>query len=425
MKKTIILILFYFLNQLILTAEISLFDCIDSALENSFEIKNADKNVIIYKSKKLNNLYDFIPDVTAYSSAKRDIDGNDIGTNNISVSENLYLFDERFFNYKLTNLDYQKEKLNFQEERQSTVLDILQLYSDLLTLRETLDYYHNSAEFYNTEMEFIREMMKTGKRTELDLYSTEIELKNAELNITRTENDLVKKLLELSQKTGKIYKNTTQFSDITDLIPLQIGNISFENNLDWGKMILTRKQRKIEKNIYFKRIFPDLYVNGYYNWRDVKYWKDADKMFDYEGNFIIRDQETDYWEISLNISYSLSSFAKKLTDYHISKIRLKQEDFNLASLQQNLQKELESRRLDLNLKQDEIEIGLQKLALAEKKFQLVLEKFRSGLVSFLDFKTTHNETLNARIELLQARYDYIIAFAEWQKVKGERIFGRY
>lgn len=425
MKKTIILVLFSLLNLLLIAEEITLFDCIDAALKNSYQIKNAEQNVKIYRSENLNKLFDFIPDITAYANAKHDIDGNDIGTNNISISENLYLFDERFPNYKLSNLDYHNEKFNYIQQIQSTVLEILQIYSEILILKESMDYYMNSAEFYTNETEFVKEMIKTGKRTKLDLYSTQIEQKNAELNITKTQNDIEKKLLELSQKTGKVFYQETIFSDINNLLPTEIGSISYENNLDWKMSKFTKKRRKIEKNIYLKRIFPDLYVNGYYNWRNIKYWKDAEQTYDYEGNFIIRDQETKYWEVSLNLSYSLGSFAQKLNDYSISKRRLKQEEFNLNYLQQELQKELASKKLDLELKQDEIKICIQKLALAEKKLVLTKERFRLGLISFLDFKTTFNETLNAKIELLQTRYDYIIAFAEWKMAKGEKILGRY
>ena len=127
----------------------------------------------------------------------------------------------------------------------------------------------------------------------------------------------------------------------------------------------------------------------------------------------------------MNLSYSLGSFAQKLNNYSISKRRLKQKELNLNYLQQELQKELASKKLDLELKQDEIIIHIQKFALAEKKLVLTQERFRLGLISFLDFKTTHNETLNAKIELLQARHYYIVAFAEWQIAKGEKIFGRY
>lgn len=425
MKKIILIILFSLLNLLLIAEEITLFDCIDAALENSYDINNAEQNVRIKHSENLNRLFDFIPEVSAYANAKRDIDGNEIETNNISISENLFLFDERFPNYKLSRLDFHNEELNYLKQEQSTVLKILQLYSEILLSKESLDYYLNSAEFYNNEIEFITEMIKAGKRTELDLYSTQIEQKNAELNITKTQNSIEKILLELTQQTGKNFNNETVFSDINNLQPTEIGSISYDNNLDWKISNFTKKRKKIEKNVYLKRIFPDFYVSGYYNQRNIKYRKDANQTYDYEGNFIIRDQETKYWEVSLNLSYSLGSFVQKLNDYSISKRRLKQKELNLNYLQQELQKELASKKLDLELKQDEIIIHIQKFALAEKKLVLTQERFRLGLISFLDFKTTHNETLNAKIELLQARHYYIVAFAEWQIAKGEKIFGRY
>ncbi len=113
MKKVIIIILFSLLNLLLIAEETTLFDCIDAALENSYDIQNAEQNVNIYRSENLNKLLDFIPDITTSANAKRDIDGNEIETNNISISENLFLFDERFPNYKLSRLDFHNEKLNY------------------------------------------------------------------------------------------------------------------------------------------------------------------------------------------------------------------------------------------------------------------------------------------------------------------------
>ena len=304
-------------------------------------------------------------------------------------------------------------------------MEILQLYADILILKKSWDYYQNSSEFYQNEIEFIEEMMKSGKKTELDLFSTQIELKNSELNISQTQNEIEKKLMELSYKTGKNLHRKMNFPDISNLIPAEIEDNSFEKSFEWKISGLSKKSRKIEKNIYLKRIFPDLYLNGYYNWRNVKYWKDANQTYDYEGNFIIRDQETKYWEVSLNLSYSLGSFAQKLNDYAISKRRLKQQEFEQKSLEETLQTELAGKKLDLKLKQDEIDICNEKLTLSEKKLTLSQEKFRLGLISFLDFKTAFNETLNARLELLQVKYDLIIAYAEWQKIKGEKIFGKY
>ncbi len=425
MKIVITIILFCLPLLSLISEEISLFDCIDAALINSYELQSAEQNVKISASEKLDKLYSFFPDISAYSNAKRDIDGNEIGTNNLSVSENLYLFDERFSNYTLSNLDYKKEKLNYEEQKQTIVLEILQLYADILILKKSWDYYQNSSEFYQNEIEFIEEMMKSGKKTELDLFSTQIELKNSELNISQTQNEIEKKLMELSYKTGKNLHRKMNFPDISNLIPAEIEDNSFEKSFEWKISGLSKKSRKIEKNIYLKRIFPDLYLNGYYNWRNVKYWKDANQTYDYEGNFIIRDQETKYWEVSLNLSYSLGSFAQKLNDYAISKRRLKQQEFEQKSLEETLQTELAGKKLDLKLKQDEIDICNEKLTLSEKKLTLSQEKFRLGLISFLDFKTAFNETLNARLELLQVKYDLIIAYAEWQKIKGEKIFGKY
>ena len=69
MKIVITIILFCLPLLSLISEEISLFDCIDAALINSYELQSAEQNVKISASEKLDKLYSFFPDISAYSNA--------------------------------------------------------------------------------------------------------------------------------------------------------------------------------------------------------------------------------------------------------------------------------------------------------------------------------------------------------------------
>ncbi len=404
---------------------IDIHDCISASLNNSTILHNEEYRLKNLEGAKAKAWLAFVPQASLYSSANYDIDGNQYGSAGITVSENIYLLDDRWSSLKLAGLDLDREQIEYKKLRNDLILETVQLYTNLLIQIKKIEYYQQAFLSYEQEINYIKELIPVGAKTELDLYSAEIELQNLQLDIDRTRNESDKIMLELNHKTDLDLERETDFSDI------EPGSTGFdqvfdhEKHFNWQKQELTNLMMKVARKRNLLNLLPDLYLNGYYNWKYQKYWEDKAKLYDFEGNFISRDQEQDYWEVSLNLSFPLGSLSERLYDYKTSQRNYRIEMNNTFSLEQDLTRELQSKQSDLQLKQKELEIGRNKLDLTEKKLDLTRERYYSGLISFYDYNTAKSEFLSAQIALIETKYSYLIILAEYQNLSGGLLLEKY
>jgi len=405
--------------------ELSLENCLDAALSNNVELKSAKLNLQNSAAEHSSDLYDFLPSAQLYSSAKYDIDENQIGTVGFSASTSYYLFDDRHATARLSKLSYKSQQESYLLSKYTVVQKVISLYSEVLQLEKSVELYENSVEIYSSEEGFIKELLKVGKRNELDLYSTQIELQNARLNLSQTKNSLRKKKLELGREVGFEIGEGAHFVLSENLLKSNLNEGSLSNNPDLKIEENSLKQSKVTKFNSFKNLFPQFYLSGFYSKAQVEYWEDSLELYDADGNFIDRSNVQENWEVSLNASFSFGDFIQKYKRNSINKRNLRKQKYNLDLATQQKEDELIAQKMDLELKSEEIKIVTKKLELAEKKFQLSQERFRRGLISFLDYKTSMNEKINASLELLSTENAYLLEMVEWQKLNGQKVLGRY
>jgi len=425
MRKLNLIVILLLLLVGLSARELSLENCLDAALGNNVELKSAKLTLQNSAAEHSSDWFDFMPSAQLYSSAKYDIDGNQIGTVGLSASASYYIFDDRLAQARLSKLSLKTQRESYLLSKYAVLQKVISLYSDVLQLEKSVELYENSVEIYSSEEGFIKELLKVGKRNELDLYSAQIELQNARLNLSQTQNSLRKKKLELGREVGFEIGEGAHFVMSEDLLESTLTEGSLSHNPDLRIEQNSLKQNKITKFNSVKNLFPQFYVSGYYSKEQVKYWEDSLELYDTDGNFIDRSNIQENWQLSLNASFSFGDIMQKLKRNSINKRNVRKQKYNLNLVTQQKEDELISQKMDLELKLEEIEIVTKKQELAEKKFQLSQERFRRGLISFLDYKTSMNEKINASLELLSSKNAYLLEIIKWQKLNGQKVLGRY
>jgi outer membrane protein TolC len=404
--------------------EVTLEDCIEAGLEHSGLVRQAELEWQNARLAKITGRLNFLPDVNAYAQNSYGKSGDLLFSKNLSFYQKIELFDERFYQLKSTSIEENISKLKFQEAKRNLIIEITESYTDLLLLKKKLMVYQNSFEIYEKEVLFLKEMLKSGTKTEIDLYSAQIEEQNAILQIKRTEREMENILKGLNRNTGLSLQSES----------LRDASISYEN---WDKEISPEQNYQVVNSLQqvelaktnlkksFKNLLPTLSLEGNYEWSDWDYLKEKNKSYDSFGNYINPDLRTTDWTVSLTLSYPFGSFFQRRNAYSIAKNQAKKsviqhEDYFLETTDL-----FEDAKLDLSLKQEELKIFEQKNELATKKFLLAQAKFRSGMIDFLEFKTAENEKASSEIDLQKAQYDLMISYVKWQKISGEKLFGRY
>lgn len=422
----------YFINIIIIVqitlltgAEIDIFTCINAALDSSLEISNSRLELENIRDEKSRICMELIPQMELYSQLRYDIDGNRIGINGFYIKGELAFGDDRIVNIR--KLHYQK--LNVQTESQNYVRDevihIISLYTDVISGQRELEYYRNMKSLYENETAYLRGMTQGGNNSGFDLAAAELELRYYELRIEEVRNELEAAILELNQETGLSLQTEDSYREpliVCDDIYQSSEITSAPELLVQGNVL---KQSRLMMSLYRKALYPGFFLSAYYGWEIARYWEDSDKLYDFEGNYITRDQMRNYWEVSLNLNYPLGELAKNITEYRIASRKVQKEMNKYKYIENFLTRDIEKGRIDLIIRKKQIELDMDKAELVRQKSELAKARFHAGLISFLDFHDSNNELLEICLDLLDSRFSFLVKLAEWQKLRGERIFNRY
>ncbi len=414
MKKTLILLIFL-LCFLALRAKVTLFECIDAALKNSIEIKikKSELNDKLYSYQ--NSVYSFLPSIIASKTLSKGINNLKTENDNLSITGELSLFDNRIWNYKSAKLNLEQSKLDYDKQKRDIIIRVTKDFLMLNLLNEKLNYYQNIIKDYKEQLRFTKRLLNSGNKTEFDLYSIEIELENNKIEYENVKNEISETMSELNYLTGLSLKNSDDLKKF---------NIQTENNLEKSTLekayqLLSAKilvkDAKINKYSMLTNLLPSVYLQGSFS--------HSESSNKYE--ILNRENWTKYWEVSLNFKFDFGNFLRNYNNYRRAKCLIYQRNMAFKKNKMLLEMNIENKKRLILTKKKQISIDTKKLKFLTEKFKLAQNKFKNGLMDFFMYKETANELLSAKIALINDQKDYLINLIEYRNLQGKKIFEKY
>ena len=124
------------------------------------------------------------------------------------------------------------------------------------------------------------------------------------------------------------------------------------------------------------------------------------------------------WNLNFNLSYPLfNGFSREATivraEYSTRVARLQEDDARLASRQ-----ETDAALRSLETSELAIEIAGEAVAVADEDLRVTRERYRVSVAIILDVVTSQIAADQARLDLVNARYDYVLARAQLEAILG-------
>ncbi len=415
MKKNLILMVMLSFFSVILNAEVSLFDCIDAALQKSYDVKIKKMEIQKSKYQLQNSKAAFLPSIELsknVSNTNGDYKNTD---NSIVASTRLNIFDKRFSNCKTSKIALEESELDYEKQKDDTIISVVDNYLTINLLREKSHYYENLLSDYQKQKQFINELIKSGSKTLFDLYSIEIEIKNSEIELEKTQNEMEKTIEQLNFLTGLSIKNMSDFKDV-DFKNIKLPqNKSYEKSYEIRLSKLSLKRNKIDKFDAFTDLLPTIYLQG------SKYFSKKYDKYDWGfGNDL-----GESWQISLNFQFDFGDFLTDYNRFKMSKINISQQKLRMEKTKSLLKINLNSQKRDLILSKKQIIQDKEKLKFASEKFELAKTQYQNGLLDFFKLKDSANQLISTKITLMNDKKNYILNVINYQKTSGEKILDKY
>jgi outer membrane protein TolC len=425
----VILFLLPFLADAQSTAELSLSEAINKALDENHSII-ISRNVaeIDENSVTLGNA-GYLPNLSLNSSYResiedsrlefanqpgQDVDGSRSSQFNASLDLEWVLFDGFGNRYRLQSLERGRDlsEVQSRSEIETTLLEVINRYLEVSTQAQLLEVTREAVEISNERYQRAKENFEAGGGSRVDVLNAEVNLNQDSVRVVETEVNLNRAKRNLQVLLGdnpsgdvsvqKEFELDQQLS-LDDLLLK-----SASNNASLRSAAIELEQARLQLQETQSGRYPQISTNASYNYNRLE--SDA-------GQFTF--QETDGFNAGITLSFPIFDGFRRNISVQNDRIRVK----NSEEQRRLAEKEIESALLNAYETYNSNLFLLEKQQLnvetAELNFERTQLAFEQGQVSNTDFREAQLNLLETRQALISQRVEAKLSEIELLQISGQ------
>ncbi|MCM1483409.1 MAG: TolC family protein [Muribaculaceae bacterium] len=310
---------------------------------------------------------------------------------------------EREKNIERNKLNIQISRLDTEDALRTLETDLLQVYLNILYAREAIAIYSEAANLSEAQTERMRQLMESGKASRVDYAQLKAQHEQDVYNMVNAQGTYdarrmeLKKLLELGIDTTITLADVeiTAQQVMASLPPIDESyRMAVATDLRLKGLQLEEDGAGIDIDIAKASGRPKVSLNagvgtGYY-----------------APGGAFGTQLKQAWSENIGLTLSIPILDNKRTRTAVGRAKIQQLNARLDADQRytELAQAVENWYIDTRSAQSRYTAAVQQLESAKASSELTNEQFVVGLINPVELMTAHNNLVEARQALLQARY---------------------
>lgn len=414
--------------------------CVNYAIENNIQLKQADLNVRVSKGVFTQSKMQILPNLNANANQQysfgRSIDpytyefsDNNIKSNNFSISSSITLFNglQTINTIRQNNINLLSGIQDVEKLKNDIALNIAAAFLQILYNEDIYQVALLQKDITTQQVERTKKLVDAGSLANGNLLEAESQLATEELQVINAENQLNMSYLNLKQildldtvENFKIDKPEISSPDEKVYLPSvnQVYSEAVTNLPQIKSAEFKVRSSEIGLSIAQGKRSPKLTMSGSYGTG----FSSARTIYNTE-KYPFNDQIKDNASTSLTFELSVPLFNNWYVNSGISnaKISLLNSEYNLELARKQLFKEIQQAHADANAALNKFFASKKAKISIEESFKYTQQKFDIGLVSNLDYNIAKNNLAKAKSDMLQAKYDFIFKTKILDFYKGNQI----
>ncbi len=341
------------------------------------------------------------------------------GVGNVGISWNFSLaYIEQI---QAAKADYETGRISLEQSRKETETNVKKLFYGLLLQQENIKLQKESLEIARRRSVQSRTNWDNGVIPELSYLQAYIAYENKRPEVADAERTFKQQLdtfafiLGLPVGTdialkGSIEPNYVEFD--ADHLIAEYGNATLDlQSLNATKANLEHNLKALNLSSYT----PALALN--WSWQPMitdafnKSWTDTDNWND-GGSF----SATIAWELT-----NLFPFSKNRQQAQDLKDNIRKIDVSLNTLKENQRLEVKKSIDALKTARDQIDAMDRNIKLAQRSYDMAETSYQAGTTELLELRDTETQLNQAKLGLLNQKYNYISALLDLEQALNMRI----
>ena len=429
-------------------------ECVDYAIQNNLSVKQNEISSELSKLTYNQDKYSMLPSLNGSAGRNwnfgRTIDPNtntftnqQVESDNLSLNANVTLFNgfQLQNTLKQSRLNYYASMSDVQKIKNDISLNVVSAYLQVLYAKEQLKVADARVKQAAESRDRVSKMVAAGTMVQGNLLDAESQLATEELSKITAENQLanaqlsITQLLQLPSPEGfDVIDPAVEIpaANVTTLAPAQIYDLALKSLPEIKsadtRILSAEKGVSIARGSYMPRLSAFGSLSSFYS-SSAKQFKTAD----FEGfipngdltsggdtvlspSFSTKledkpygDQLDENYNKAFGISLSIPIFNGFNNRTNVARAKLNLENAKFTAQQTRNQvyqsiQQAHTEALAARKKYDAMQRSIQAF---EEAYSYAEKRFNAGLSNSLEFLTATNNLTRTRVELLQAKYDYI------------------
>lgn len=403
------------------TQQITLQEAIDLALENNYQLKQAQNNLDLAAYQEWNEKADYLPSLNgSLNGSRREgsqfIPGTDNFVNTVSkgISGSLSLNIPIFAGFENLNSlrsgKYNKisEKENLQRVRETVIFQTASNYLQVILNKELLEIDRENLTASQKTLEQVQAQVEVGSRPTVDLYNQESTVANNELQVVNSENALSASKLQLIRQLQVDPLGNYEFST-PEVEPGDVNTRKYNleelvsTALD-NRSDLKSEQFAIESIEYqLKATKSSLYPNLGFNASLSSDYSDQ-IGFDFNDQFF--DQNVVKF-VGLSMNIPIFNNLDRRTNVQSQKVNLRNAKLNLENTELQVVQDVNQAFNDYQSYIKQLESSQKAFTAAEKSYETQQERYKVGAGTLIELSDANAQYVQAQANRAQALFRVI------------------
>lgn len=450
--------------------KLTLQQCVEAGIAYNLDVQQSDiqrrTNKINWDQSRLNRLPDLNGVANAGINQGRSIDPftnsyitDKVNYSNYGISSSVILFNGFSLNnsVKQNALAYEASKMDWQQAKDNVTINIILAYLQVLSNQDLLTQAINQAELSKKQVERLDILNKDGAIQPSLFYDLKGQYANDQLSIISTQNALETSKVNLAQLMNVPYDknielerlNVADYATLYEADPSKIYQQALQQFAQVKAVDL--RTQSAEKGVKVARgqLFPTLGFNGNAGTnyssvatRDVLLGTSDVASSDYvligttptpvfKKRTDIRTEKINYGkQLNNNVSTSFSLdlqiplfnglFARNRVK--LAQLGLKNNDLVAKATKTQLQQSIEQAYINMSSASERYKTLLVQVSAFNESFRAAEARFDAGVGTSIDYLTAKNNLDRANINVITAKYDYVLRTKILDYYQGKKLW---
>lgn len=335
------------------------------------------------------------------------------------VSANLELFDggQRFADLRAARAEVDAAEAGEVNSRYNTALQVRQQYYAVLAQREAETAARQQLEQAQAQLGAATARLAAGTATKSDSLRTAIQVGNAQLALLQAQTAINNANATLTRLVGTTYQVTAAVqADAPDPAAEPLDSLTLARLADASPAV-----RQAEASYAAARAGVRSAKTAYWPTLSMSYSYNANQSgqsFSGGNLWLLTGSNPNQKNLSFSVSYPLFNQLQRETSVVTAEVQARNAEASLRDARLAAQQSLAQAIGTLRLAQERIRIQQQSIAAGEEDLRVQTERYQLGAATLLDVLTSQTTLNQARVALIQARFDARIARAQLEALVG-------